>query len=110
MNGIEGIWKIQMLGIYDWETTGTAFLQDGKYWAGGNDHYTVGTYTFDGSEVIVDATIFAYKNTQAIFGKKCSQYKLRYYGQLEGDVIKGEAKDGKNPLMGYQATRVADLP
>ncbi len=41
---LNGIWKFEILGVYDWEPVSTAFMQDGRYWAGSADHYTVGSY------------------------------------------------------------------
>lgn len=41
---VNGIWKVEMLGPYGWESVSTAFLEDGKYRAASEDHYTVGNY------------------------------------------------------------------
>ena len=39
---IAGIYRIEMAGPYGWEPIGTASLEDGRYFEGGQDHYSVG--------------------------------------------------------------------
>ena len=106
---LDGIWKIEMLGIYDWETTATAFLENGRYLSGGGNHYSTGTYQLDGDRVIAEVTITNHDTTQVLFGKKSKIYKVRFQGKLEGNIIEGEAMEGVRHLMRYRATRVADL-
>ena len=107
---LNGIWKIEMVGINDWEATATAFLEDGRYLAGSSNHYAVGTYKLEGSDVVADVTITAYNNKQVLFGKKASEYNVQFHGKLNGNVVDGEAKEGRDHLMRFKATRIAELP
>jgi len=99
-----------MLGIYGWEPTSTAFLQDGRYRAGGENHYAVGTYTIEGDVVNLDIKINVRTGDRVLFGKKARKFDMQFRGELNGKIIEGEAKEGPRQLMRFQATKVAELP
>ena len=46
---MNGIWKVEMLGPYGWESMSTAFLEDGRYLSSSQDHYAVGKYKLKGN-------------------------------------------------------------
>ena len=64
---LNGIGEIEMLGIYDWEARATAFMQDGRYWAGSADHYVVGSYELDGNKVIAKVTIVVHGKSRTLW-------------------------------------------
>jgi hypothetical protein len=107
---INGIWKVEMMGIYGWEPTATAFLENGRYLSGSNNHCAVGKYTLDGKDIYIDGVMNVYKNTRALFGKKSSSYDVSFRGTLKGNVIEGEAKEGKRNILRYKATKIEELP
>ena len=109
--GMNGIWKVEMLGPYGWESTATAFLEDGKYRSASENHYTVGTYEVSGNRIAVSAYGVQHGKARVVFGKKKKEMHMKYEGEIEGDQIKGQARDDKgNYQISFRATRIADLP
>ena len=108
---MNGIWKVEMLGPDGWEPTSTAFLEDGKYRAASEKHYTVGNYELTDNRIEISAAGVAHGDARTVFGKKEKELDLKFEGEVEGDVIKGEAWDGEGAhRTSFRITRLADLP
>ena len=108
---LNGIWKFEILGVYEWEALTTAFLHDGRYWGGSADHYTVGSYELDGKKVIADVTMVMHGKSRTLFGKEADRHDMQFEGEVSNDTIKGIATDGHSVfLVRYRATKLADLP
>jgi hypothetical protein len=108
--GLDGVWKIEMLGVYGWETWATAFLDNGRYWAGSGDHYAIGSYEQAGDSVMLSTGMVVYDANRAMFGKLGPEYQVRFEGRLSDDRIDGHAKDADGGvLMRFRASKVADL-
>ena len=107
---VNGIWKVEMLGPYGWESVSTAFMEDGRYLASSQDHYAVGQYELSGSEVKVTASMHSHGETRTMFGAKNPDIELSFKGSVSGDQISGQAEDmQKKYSITYRATRLADL-
>jgi len=108
---LNGIWKIEMLGIYDWEARATAFMEDGRYWAGSANHYVVGGYEFDGNTVIAKMTIVAHGKSRTLFGKTADRHDIHFEAEVSNGTFQGVARDGDGRvLVQYRGTKLADLP
>ena len=108
---LDGIWKVEILGVYDWEALTTAFLHDGRYWAGSADHYTVGSYDVDGDKVISNVTTVLHGKSRTLFGKNVARHKIRFEGEVSNDTIKGTATNDEGKfVVQFRATKLADLP
>ena len=107
---VNGIWKIEMLGPYGWESMSTAFLEDGRYQGSSQDHYTVGRYEVTGDEINVTAAMHSHGEVRTMFGSREPQMELTFEGTLRGDQISGQAenKQAKYSIT-FRATRLADL-
>lgn len=106
----DGVWKIELLGAYGWEPVSTAFLQDGTYRAGSNEHYSLGTYTVDNEKVSVQATMVTYKGSRTLFGESRTRHDINFEGTLSGETINGFAKDDRGEfLVRFRATRLAEI-
>jgi hypothetical protein len=107
---VNGIWKIEMLGPYGWESVSTAFLEDGRYQASSQDHYAVGSYVLTGSQVKVTATTYSHGQVRTMFGVRDPQMELSFDGEFSGDQINGQAEDKTGAYsITFRATRLADL-
>ncbi len=107
---LEGVWKIEILGLYGWEAWSTAFLSNGRYWAGSGDQYATGSYEQSGDSVTLSTTMVVYDPKRAMFGKQGSEYQVRFEGRYADDRIDGHAKDADGGvLMRFRASKVADL-
>ena len=107
---LDGVWKIEMLGVYGWEAWATAFLEDGLYRAGGADHYATGTFVQHDDSVMVSTEMVVYDPHRTMFGKRDSEYQVRFEGRHANDTIDGHAKDADGSLLvRFRASKVADL-
>ena len=105
------IWKIEMLGQYGWESSATAFLEDGLYRDAGKEHYAIGSYDSDGKEITIDMTAISHGRIRTLFGTKSARQKIRFEGKISKGVIEGVAKNPKGKFfVSFRATRVADHP
>ncbi len=107
---LDGVWKIETLGLYGWETWATAFLDDGEYLAGSADHYATGSYEQRDDSVMLSTQMVVYDSRRALFGKLDSEYQIDFEGRHTADRIDGHAKDADGSvLMRFRASKVADL-
>ena len=108
---LNGIWKVEMLGPDGWEATATAFLEDGKYRAGSENHYTVGNYEISGNRIELSAVGEQRGQGRTVFGKKEQKLDIKFEGEIDGDVIQGEARDNASAYeTSFKITRLANLP
>ena len=107
---VNGIWKIEMLGPYGWESVSTAFLEDGRYLSSSQDHYAVGSYVVTGSQVKTTATTYSHGQARTMFGARAPQMELSFDGEISGDQINGQAEDKTAKYsITFRATRLGDL-
>lgn len=108
---MNGIWKVEMLGPYGWESVATAFLEDGRYRAASENHYTVGNYEVAGNRIKISAVGLQHGKVRTVFGKQKKQIDLRFEGEIDGDEFKGQARDDRGAhQISFRTTRLADLP
>jgi hypothetical protein len=109
--GMNGIWKVEMLGPYGWESIATAFLEDGQYRSASENHYTVGHYEVSGSRIEISAAAVQHGKARTVFGKKKKEMALTFEGEIKGGKIKGHVREKNGPhQIAFQTTRLADLP
>lgn len=107
---VNGIWKVEMLGPYGWESMSTAFLEDGRYLASSQDHYTVGQYELTGDQIQVTAETHSHGDVRTMFGAREPHMQLSFEGTVSGDQISGQAEDKQAKYsITYRATRLADI-
>ena len=107
---VNGIWKVEMLGPYGWEPVSTAFLQDGDYKAGSQDHYAVGRYELDEDRIQITATSHVHGQVRTLFGDKRTEIDLQFEGRVDGDRISGQARDEKSSYtITFRADRIGDI-
>jgi len=110
MMSTNGIWKVEMLGPYGWESMATAFFEDGKYWAASENHYTVGTYKVSRNRIEISAVGVQHGKARTVFGSKKKEMNLKLEGKIKGGEIKGQAQDDKGAYqISFRCTRLADL-
>jgi hypothetical protein len=109
--GVDGIWKIEMLGPYGWEAVSTAFMEDGRYLAASQDHYATGQYALDGNQIEVTASMISHGKVRTMFGANAPQVELSFGGEINGDQISGQAEDKQAKYsVTFRAKRLGDLP
>jgi len=114
---VEGVWKVQMLGPYGWETIANAFLQDGHYRAASAEHYTIGSYAVDGDEFTADLWAAQPGKVRSIYGSKKRRVHISIAARIKAgrsnkaDKITGSSLPsvGKNFDVRVRLIRVGDL-
>jgi hypothetical protein len=107
---VDGIWKVEMLGPYGWESVSTAFLENGRYLAASQDHYSRGSYEVSGSQLSAHATTYSHGELRTMFGERNPQIALSFDGEINGDQINGQAADKSTKYsITFRATRLGDL-
>ena len=108
---VEGIWKVEVLAAYGWESVSTAFLENGRYLAASQDHYANGHYQVNGKRIRVEGVSHAHGESLNLFGVIDKQLELCFEGEINGDRVNGQAEDkqGKYSVT-FRARRLADLP
>ena len=107
---MNGIWKVEMLGPYGWESMSTAFLEDGRYLSSSQDHYAVGKYKLKGKQIKVTAEMHSHGKVRTMFGTRNPLMMLSFEGAVSGDQISGQAENKKEKYsISFRATRLADL-
>lgn len=108
---LNGIWKVEMLTTYDWESRATAYLRDGSYWGAGSQHYAIGNYNVDGNKFSGDIVIVTHGEKRTLFGKKVDRYEIAIEAEISGDEFTGVGKDKQgNHVIQYRVSKLADLP
>lgn len=106
-----GIWKVEMLGPYGWESIATSFFEDGTYRSASENHYSIGTYEVSGNRIKVSAVGRQHGKIRTLFGKKKKKMDLIYEAYIEGDNMTGQAREShESQAISFRATRLADLP
>ena len=104
-----GIWKVEMLGPYGWESVATAFLHDGEYRAASQDHYSLGSYQVDGDRIEISASSHVHGQVRTLFGEKRTKIDMRFAGRIEDNLIRGEATtDETHYTLTFRATRLSE--
>jgi hypothetical protein len=106
---IDGIWRVEMLGIHGWETFSTSYFEKGRYTDGGAHGYAVGRYDVSGEDVAVQVTLKLYGTGLTVFGRDSGTIEMVYEGKVDDGQILGIASNGEY-RMHFRGTRVADLP
>jgi hypothetical protein len=111
MSSIEGIWSVEIVGLFAWEHLGIAVLENGRVITGGNNHYAVGTYKLSGKKVTITIRVEYFGKPRIMFGSKEKTIKLKIVGEMRDDIIEAVArhKDTDREIP-CRMTRCADIP
>ena len=90
----EGIWKVEITTPYGWERIATAFMRNGEYLAASANHYSVGTYKQDGSNLVLSTHVTQYGDLRTVFGLKTSSAGTLHpdAGRLQAGIQQPQAR------------------
>ncbi len=109
MKQIEGIYRVDMLGLYGWERFSTAFIQDGEFRSASSKHFTAGTYKLDDGGFQMEGQLTQYSNHRPLFGrKKVKELPVEFIGRIDDGIIDGEARvpDGSRNSLRFRLNRM----
>lgn len=111
---LDGIWVLEVAGLYGWERVSTVFLEKGRYLGGGAIFFSQGTYASKGKKIKFKLDVTQHGEEQIIFGEKRKHFSTVMTAKLKGDMIKGRAhrKGAHSSVANYQfrLIRLADVP
>ena len=109
---LDGIWGIEILGLFGWETTGILVLENGRIIGGGNHHYSIGEYRQEGDDLNLSVSVTYHGAPRTLFG--ATDRVLNIVATLKADEqsMQGLAHrvDRPDNTMRCQLTKQADLP
>ncbi len=108
---LNGIWKTELLTMYDWEPRATTFLRDGVYWGASAQHYAAGTYSVEDGKFVARLSITSYGQSRVLFGKKGGTIDITMEADANEKQFTTTATDDSGAhLVQYRYTKLADLP
>ncbi len=107
---LNGIWRVEILTMYDWEPRATAYFKDGAYWGASSRHYAIGDYAVEDGKFVANLKLVNHGQSRILFGKKDNVIEVVMEGDAAEDKIIATAKDRSGAhLLQYRYTRLADL-
>jgi len=93
MKCIDGIYKVDMLGPFGWESFSTAFINEGEFRSASAEHFTAGTYEVEDHQFEMQGNLTQYVDRHPLFGRKGSKdLPIKFSGKIHDDLIYGEAR------------------
>jgi len=108
---VDGIWQVEMAGLYGWEPVATAFLHNGNYWSGSENSHSVGNYEVSGNQIEISVVAVQHGKVRTVFGKKTRKMDIKLKGKIKNDKIEGQASDEDGVYqITFRATHLENLP
>lgn len=82
---IEGVWKLEMMGLHGWEHLATVFMENGRYLSASAHHYTIGKYQVDDDSFAAKTSATQYGDVRTLFGSKKKKLKTSLKGKIKKD-------------------------
>ena len=93
MKEVEGTYKVELLGLYGWETFSTAFIHNGEFRSASDKHFTVGSYAVQDGGFSMVANMTQHENHQTLFGRNnINGLPIKFNAKIYDGVIEGEAR------------------
>ena len=110
----DGIWYVEIFGLYGWESIGILLLDEGYVAGGGDHHYTVGNYSESNDQISISLTM-CYKDVpRTLFGEARNEFKVEFEGTYsrKKDRFQGlmHRPHKTEMAVGCRLKRGADLP
>ncbi len=109
---LNGVWSLEIAGIYGWERVSTVFLEDGRYLGGGATHFSQGRYTVDKKKIKISIHMIQHGlQKRMVFGKRRSNLYTEISGKRDGNTIQGKArlKNAKSDAPKYTIRMVRQM-
>ena len=110
---VDGIWYIDIFGLYGWESIGILVLNDGFVIGGGDNHYIVGNYTGENDKISISMTMNYKDVMRTLFGETRKEFEVVFEGtHFKKNRYRGlMSRPQKSEMaIGCRIKRGADLP
>ena len=112
MKQVDGIYKVEMLGQYGWESFSTAFIHDGEFHSASAEHFTVGNYAVEDGGFAMDANLTQFDNQRSLLGRNnIKALPIKFNATIHDGVIDGEARfaDDSRHSLRFRLNRLSSL-
>jgi len=112
MKHIDGVYKVDLLGPFGWESFSTAFINEGAFRSASAHHFTSGTYEVEDGGFEMKGNLTQYVDDRPLFGRNdINGLPIRFNGSIHDEVIDGEARiaDGSRPSLRFRLNRLSSL-
>jgi len=111
---IDGIWSVEIFGMYGWESIGMLMLHEGHAVGGGNHHYAVGTCKESDGKISIKLTM-KYKDVpRTLFGEAKNKFTVVFDGTRNSKKsrLQGTLHRPRKARMavGCRLTKVGSVP
>ncbi|MCP3849016.1 MAG: hypothetical protein GY694_02085 [Gammaproteobacteria bacterium] len=110
---LNGVWALEVAGVYGWERVSTAFLEKGRYLGGNANFFSQGSYTSKGKNIHMSLDVVRHGARIIIFGEKQKQFTVEFVGKKKNNIIKGyiSLKGAHSSIARYptQFIKLADI-
>ena len=77
---VDGIWYVEIFGLYGWESIGILVLNEGHVVGGGDHHYAVGTYMESNEKISLSLTMNYKDVPRTLFGEARNTFEVVFEG------------------------------
>lgn len=82
---VDGIWYIEIFGLYGWESIGVLLLSHGNVMGGGDNHYSVGSYTLSKDSITISMSLnYKKEKMRTLFGESRKEFEIVFQGTQNG--------------------------
>lgn len=113
---LDGIWVLEIAGVFGWERMSSVFLEKGRYLGGGSIFYTQGSYTTKKNQVKfnLELTRHNHRDKTVVYGQIRKQFRTVVKAKVKKNEILGTMRleGNKSTAEKYhiRLLRMADLP
>ncbi len=110
---LNGVWALEVAGVYGWERVSTVYLENGRYLGGNANFFSQGSFTTKGKNVNMSLDVTRHGAKVIVFGEKQKQFSIEFVGKKKKHLIKGyiNLKGAHSSIARYpsQFIRLADI-
>lgn len=113
---LDGIWVLEIAGVFGWERVSTVFLEKGRYLGGGSIFFTQGRYSTKKNKVEFNLQVTRHnsKDKTVVYGEVRKQFDTKVKAEIKQDKIVGTMRlvGAKSTAAKYHVRflRKSDLP
>ena len=112
MTNIDGVYRVDILGTFGWESFSTAFIDGGAFRSASAEHFTEGTCSVADGGFQMEGSLTQFDDNRVLFGRKnLKGLPIKFRGEIHDDVIDGVAKltHGGRHSLRFRLARLSAL-
>jgi hypothetical protein len=110
---LDGIWTVEIYGVYGWESTGVIILEGGRALRGGNNHFSVGTCEISSyGQISISLFVEYHGHVRTMFGESQEKFSVNFEGKFNDPIIEGTLgrPDRVDMKITCRLTKCGDVP